>query len=358
VTSSPNVDEQAEGICFGMESMELAVNDMMTLALDVQYTYSRPKLVIETPVEGQLMVDANDKPTVLDLSNANGVQQLNPGQRVTNVLQGFQPFLQLPLLGTVMNLWQRSGLNPIAQGESPGAAPAGYTVATLTDNATTIYEDLIRNEAVTYGRVVDFARMIVKETLKERVVLAAPVVEGKTTETQWLGLGPEQVSETPCIVTIDPTTDSNRMAKRQSLMQGHKEGYVPRRVVQVEGYGADDPEAWDEELVLDAGTKQLGSWAIDSAMRRVQMLEQEAAAPPSGAGSGLVGPDGQPISSRMVGTGGPNSGMPAAPQPPTVGAELAAASSPFDVRPGPAAMPAAAALAGQGGNYIPPNRLV
>ncbi len=361
VTGSPNEDEQVEGICYGMESMELTVNDLLTLAVDVQYTYSRPKFVIETPIDKDIMRNAPGspdagKPAVVDLSQP-GVVQLNPGQKLVNVLQGFQPYLQLPVIQTVMSLWQRSGLNPIAQGESPGASPAGYTVSTLTENATSVYEDCVRNEAQAWSRVVDFCRKMVRDTIKERVYLSAPVMDGTKAGSEWLGLAPDDVSETPAIVTIDPTSNANRMAKRQSLQEGNKQGFIPRRVVQLEGYGADDPSAWDDEIILDAGEQQLAQWSVQSAMEALQAFGQQAQAPPPG--SGLVGPDGQPVSSadpRFAGAG-----TPAPPNPPSVGAEQAAAShgGVFGTKPGPAAFPSAAARAGQSSNgYIPANQKV
>lgn len=354
VTGSPNMEHYAEGIRWGMASMELAVDDMITLALDVQFTYSRPKLVITTPLEGNIMTQASGpdtgKPVVLDLQQP-GVQQLNPGQVIQNVLQGFEPYLQLPMLTTIMNLWQRSGLNPIAQGDSPGAATAGYTVNALQGAATSEYEDLIGNEATTTAMMFDFIRAMVKETIKEAVPLTVPM-EGNADRVEWLTLSPDEVSSTACIVEIDATSSANRLAKRQSLMQAYKEGFITRRRVQMEGFAIDDPQAEDDQIIIDQGTQQLGTWAIQSALTKVQ----SAAAPPPAPGSSLptiLGPDGNPLPPSGPGGAG-QAEQPAPPGAPLVGAALNQASSvPFATQPGPAALPASTAMAGQGRNMVP-----
>lgn len=351
VTGSPNMQQFAEGICWGMASMELAVDDMVTLALDVQFTYSRPKLVITTPVEGDIMrtesgPDAG-KPVVLDFQ-APGVQQLNPGQVVQNVLTGFQPYLQLPMLSTIMNMWQRSGLNPIAQGESPGAATAGYTVNALQGAATSAYEDIIENEATTTAMMFDFIRKMVRDTIQEATPLTAPM-EDNSGRIEWLTLSPDEVSNTPCIVEIDATSSANRLAKRQSLMQAYKEGFITRRRVQTEGFAIDDPQSEDDQIIIDQGTQQLGTWAIQAALQKVQSAAAPPAPPPAPGAPG-VGPDGNPLPPDAAGA------LPAPPQPPSVGAQLSQASQPappFQTAPGPAAMPASEALAGQGRNIVP-----
>lgn len=354
-TSSPNMAEGYQGICWGMGSMELAMNDLLTLAQDVQFTYSRPKWVIEQPnMEGGIMRAEDGQPKTLDLTQA-GVPQLEPGQKLTNALNGFEPFLQHPVLQTIMQLWQRSGLNPVAQGESPGADTAGYTVNSLQGAAQSVYERNLDSEASVLEQVVDFGRQVVKDTIRERVYQAVPMA-GRKKGSEFLPYGPDDVTEAPSVITIDPMSDVNRQAVRSSLMEGNERGFVPRRIVQMDGFGAQDPDEWDDELIIDKTKEKLLDRMVDSALARVDLAdkaEEQAAmagAPqvPPGMGGGQPGMPGMPADPMNTG----------APQPPSVGAGMAAASQGQAFADGAAAggvpMSAPAMRAGQGNGYMPP----
>lgn len=352
VTSSPNVEFFAEGICWGMESIEIGLNDMLTLASDVQFTYNRPKFVIETAEGSDLMLDDAGTPIVLDLSNPSNAEQLNPGQKVTNTLVGFEPFLQLPLLQTYMNLWQMSGLNPIAQGESPGASPAGYSINALQGNASRLYQDLLQNEAQCTAKLFDMIRILVRDVIKMPVWLTAPMPGGKV---EWLCLKPEDVSDVPCIVTIDPTSDANRLARRQSLMQAYKEGFISRRRVQHEGFAIDDPESEDDQILIDQIVQQLATITAQDTLSQLNTIiagqQQANAVPPPG------GQQGQPPGplEQIANMGQKQGIVPGQPAPPPVGAMNAAASqgAPFTTQPGAPALQPRTALAGQGRAIVP-----
>lgn len=352
VTGSPNMAERQQGITWGMTDMELFVNDLMTLELDTAYTYSRPKPVVETDKDSRAQTSdpKTKKPLTIDLSG-DGTPYLEPGQRIVDAFSSFHPNPHADVVAAILQMWQRSGLNPIAQGESPGADAAGYTVNTLSQAAQSQYEILLDNYARCLGNVVDFARLTIRDTIKEKVYLSVPMQDAKKGGTEWLALGPEDVDETPSIVTIDPLSDANRMALRQSLEEGNKQGFVPREVVQRDGFGADDPEAWDDDLIVDAAEQDLAAMAREEA--KAIIYGRRAAV-------GLPGdPNQQPpeagAAGAPVGAGPmpPAPGQPAAMQAPAVGAANQAASTAFATAPGPAAMPASTAMAGQargGGN--------
>lgn len=339
-TGSPNLHEMAEGITWGMAGMELAVNDLMTLSIDTAYTYGRPKPVVITDAQAS-RAETRDrdskKPKTLDLST-DSAPFLDPGQRLEDAYKDFRANQNHEQVRAILEMWQRSGLNPVAQGESPGSDVAGYTVNTLSQAAQSQYEILLDNYARMLEKIVDFARMTVRDTLEEKVFLA---VEGKDKKdaTEWLAIGPEDVDDTPSIVTIDPLSDANRMALRQSLMQGNKEGYVPRAMVQ-ESYGMDDPAEADRQLAIEAGVNDLVAMAREDAKsqifnKRAEFLQQQQGGAAAAAGGGAPGAGGAPP---------PQGSQPAPVGPP--GAPPA--SGPGVTQPGPAAMSASAAQAGQG----------
>lgn len=327
VTSSPNLSERMQGITWGMAGLELSLNDHLTLGLDVAYTYSRPKLAVVTEKDGSLVTDpVTKKPVTLDLSNPSKVPQLNPGQTPVNVLQGWKPEINDSVLNTLMMLYQRNGMNPVAQGQSPGSDPAGYTVNTLIGAAQSQYEVCLDNEARTWAAVCDTVRRDVRDSEHgERVYISVPMEDKRDGGVEWLGLGPDDVDETPCTVTIDPLSDANRMAERDSLMRGMAAGLVPKSVVQSRGFGADDPAVWTDEIDRDTIVTMMKPQVVTNVMMRLGMM---APPPPNNPGVG-----------EATETPGAE---PADPQKPTVGKEMNAASN------GPGAK------AGQNSGYNPP----
>ena len=338
LTSSPNMSEAYQGVTWGMTEMECSIDDLMDTLLDEHMRFSRPKPVIITPDVGQLMRGKDDKPTVLDLS-IEGVQQLNPGQQIVDAFGGFQPKIPDYIISTLRGFRQHSGLNPIAQGESPGSDPAGYTVNALTNAAQANYEVLLDNEARTWGQVVDFVRLLIRDTIKERVYLSVPMADRKEGGTEWLALGPDDVDETPSLVSIDPLSDTNRLALRQSLMEGLRAGLIGRPRVQREGYGVEDTDVEDDQIIQDKAFEMLANRLIEEVMQII-----------AAGGLGIAPQPGMaPADPNAIQQ---NGGAPAPTQAPTVGVTASDASTAFGSG-GPSALPASRGNAGGGGRPLP-----
>lgn len=354
VTSSPNIEDRYQGICAGLGSIEVAVNDFMTLALDEGFLLAKPKYVVETPPQGDLIfIEGTQKSERLDL-DSEGVQQLNPGQKLVNALADHNPFLPLELFGHLLGFWGKNTLNPVAMGQSPGADAAGYTVSALQDSAWTKYRDNINTEARVLEKVVDFVRRMIRDTIRDKVWLSVPMDDGKEGGTEWLALGPDDITDTPCKVTINPFTEQQKYQRRQSLMEGNERGFVPRSMVMRDGYDIEDVGSASDELIMDAAEQMTSQWAITTAMEELRMTTQPAAGVSPLAG--LVDPQGRPldqVANEMRASGA----MPSDPNAPSVGAEASAASQdPFARQPGPGGMSASEARGGQPSNYTPPNR--
>jgi len=338
VTSSPNMHERVQGVTWGMADMELAINDLMTIDLDVRGATSRPKPVVisDGKVDRASVMDG-DKPKTLDLSS-DLVPYLRPGQTLIDAFEHLRPRSSSDMVQQMLGFWQRSGLNPIAQGESPGSDPAGYTVNSLTQAAQSQYEVMLDNFAMTLAAIVDFARRVVRDTIGDKVSLATWMDNPEGGNEVWLELSPGDVDEASALVIIDPLSDANKIAKRQSLSQANKEGYVSRRRVQVEGFGIDDPDQEDDQLAIDAADSDLLAMAVEEAKAQIYGRQAPLPPPPPGGGGGapskLVDKNGAPLSSSQGAT-------PAPLNAPSVG--------PVAKPPGgPADMSAMSALAGQG----------
>lgn len=332
VTGSSFLSEALEGITWGMLDIELAANDLLTYKVDSTITFGRPAPVIETPQGGNRMEGKDHKPVELDLSDVTKVKQLAPGQTVADAFEGFRTRIQDSDISALLGLWQQNGLNPIAQGQSPGASPAGYTVNSLMGASLAPYDQPIENEEKIAGQVIDFVRLMIRDTIKERLYLAVPMEDKKVGGTEWLGLGPEDVDETPCRVTIDPLSDANRMAMRESLHAGRVAGYISRSRVQREGYNVEDTEAEDLEIIEDSAMEKLAAVLLENVFQRVRIAP---AMPPPGPGN-MKG-------QKDASGGAADDAAMADPKPPTVGAELAASSQ-----------LTAGGDAGQGNGYQPP----
>lgn len=341
VTGAANLEQSIQGICWGMGPSEVALNDIITIMIDTMWKTRQPKFVIETSADGRLIPDeANpERAAVLDLSNLEEVQQLNPGQVLKNAHENWEPWFQLPLVNLLFSVWGRSAQNPIAQGESPGADTAGYTVATLSDNATTPYKDNVLNEANLWANVMDYIRLLIRDTIKVPTPLTVPLQNKRKVGVEWLALGEDDITEVPTICTIDPNSDAHRLANRQSLMEGNQAGYLPRREVQTKAFGAEDPEAWDDEIVIDGMRERLAQLAVEGVLQEAQLLQQ----PPNPYAQGGGGP-GAPLPGPGGGPAVPSGGPPP-PQAPQVGAAQASASRQFQ----------GAARGGEDNGYVPRN---
>lgn len=343
VTGSPNFAEATEGVSWGSQPLEMLLNDMLTMKADNAFKARTGRRVgIERPNES--MQSSEKVAPTLDLSKKDSAVRGRPGEKFV-MLEVFQPPTDDGFEALLLQLHGRNSQNPISQGQSPGANTPGYVVNTLSAASNSNYEGALDNLANAAAWICDSCRAIVKHTIKEKVYLPTPK-QGTTKAVEMLGIGPDDIDDTPSEFSIDPMDDLNRLAIQQGLRQGNKEGYVKRARVQEEGYGIDDPEAEDDEIIQDAGEQSLAAMVVQDAMQMVAMIKaaQQPAPPP--AAPTILGPDGQPLppsSSTQNGT------APAPPQAPTVGGEQAAASQqPFQTRAGPAAQSASAAQGGQG----------
>jgi hypothetical protein len=284
-TSSSRRAEQLQGVAWGMVEMEQATNDLLSTALDIEMTYGRPKPVIETSENGQLR-DPSMGPQTIKLDDPDKAPELMPGQRLKDAYAEFGSRLSPGLLNVMMSIRAQSGMSPISAGESPGSDPSGFAVNTLQAAGQMRYEILLDNFGRAIAMLVDFIRRMIKEgPISDKVFV--PVMNQKG-EIEYLGLGPDDITSMPAEVFIDPMNDVNRLAIRQSLIAGNQAGYVPRAIVQAQGYGADDPRMWDNQIAEDVADQQLMGMALEVAKMRIAMQNTPQ-------DMGLVGPRGEPL---------------------------------------------------------------
>lgn len=290
VTSSDRIAERYQGVAWPMVEQEQIINDVMSQTTDIYFTYGRPKPYVETMIGGDLR-DPATGPQTVKLGNVDEAPELGLGQRLRDAFEGFGPRIPTQMLNIMLQIRQASGMSPVSAGVSPGSDPSGFAVNTLQAADQMQYEILIDNYGDIIGRTTDFIRNCIKYgPISDKVFV--PVMN-QNGEVEYLGLGPDEITDMPCTVVVDPQNDVNRLATRQSLIAGNQAGYIPRSTVQQQGFGIDDTDMADNEIADDVADQQLLGMALDEAKRQIAMQ----IAPPPPPPSGLVGPDGNPISS-------------------------------------------------------------
>lgn len=324
VTSSPTLGEKYQGVTWGMVGLERALNDRLTLDFDVQVTYSRPLPYIESAVGAQMIMEqGTNRAKVLDLTR--GVIQLNPGQQLKDATASFK-VQRTEGLDILMGLFTRSGMNPVAQGESPGTDPSGYAINALQNSAQSRYKPFMDGKQRFWGNVFDFVRLVVRDVVAEDVYITAPMDDANPNSgLEWMKYGPDDVTETPCTVYVDPLDDTNRAAIAAWLGNGVDRGLVPEEELMKRGYGAQSTSEWYRAIDLDAIRRALRSRAVQETLATIDAEAQAQ----QGTVPQLLGPDGQPLPPSTAGMaqdqqdGGPgsvqDSGNPEDYAAPTVG---------------------------------------
>lgn len=316
VTSSTYRGYMLRGVTFGMLEHETVLNDLLTLWEDNQFSYGRPFPVVQTSENGSPLVDQRGNPVPIDLSDPEHPPQLGPGQTVADAFGQFRGQIDPAFVQLLNQYFHMSGLNPIAQGESPGADASGFALNTQQSAATALYVQLLKNKQRTMGEILDFARSLVRDVCGFGVTVASGGSDGQPLE--YVTLYPDEVTDVPTRVTIDPLSDAQRMAVTQWAINGEKEGYLQHRTVQRIAYGSviDDLEAEDRGIIVDQAKRGIVEAITQAVIQRVigdAFPELAPPATPPGGGSGVGGAGGLPMG-------------PPAPQPSTIGREGAEAS--------------------------------
>ncbi len=327
VTSSTYQGYQLRGVTVGMLEHERVLNDAITLWLDNQYTYGRPFPLITTDLEGSPLMDRTGNPIPINLSDPRNPPQLGPGQHVEDAFKGFTGQIDPNFLGMINSYFRASGLNEVAMGEAPGSDPSGYALNVLSSGAAGPYMAMVRNKQRVLEQIIDFSRVAVRDVIQGDVYLSVDAGSGDQPSVEYICIGPDEVDEVPCRVTIDPNTDAQRLAIAQLLSTAHKEGYVQKRTVQRYAYGSviEDFDAEDRAIVRDQAMQALLPVIVDHVVQRVR----QEGFPETLAGGGQ-GPGAMPQMGPQGGGGPMLMGAPGGPGPeptaPTVGPQMAQAS--------------------------------
>ncbi len=305
VTSSPTLGDKLQGVTYGLAGLELAINDILTQATDAELTFNRPRPVAVG--EGSAPLPDVD---VIDLTSP-GMPVLPVGYSVTDAYKDFRQNQSSPMATALLGFWRSNTLNAVATGQAPGADVSGFAMNLMTQSSIGPYHPLFQSKAVSWGRLIDFVRVMVRDSIGESVYLATEGTGADANTVEWLKLSPDDVTEVPAQVKLDPLSDAERVAVANWLGTGVEKGWVPEEELLRRGYGSPDVEQWYDEIDNDTFRRELRKQNVMDLIAEMQQrteLQQQAQ---------LVGPDGQtPIGAGAQAAGG----IPAEPRPATIGA--------------------------------------
>lgn len=306
ITSARNMGDKFQGVAYALQMTEAIANDVLTQEIDSRLTYNRVKPI----AEAEAGVSEPDE-EIMDLQGPE-LKLLPPGYVVKDLFQGFRSTAVDPSISTMIGLGAQQSAPSVMSGQSPSADASGYSLNLLTQNAIGPYSALLENKANAWGNCVDFIRKTVKYTLRESVPLPIPQTgENGETTVEWLEIAPDEISDIPCLVTVDPTSDLEKIAISKWLLEGVAGDFVPPRILQEQGYGSKDASAWDEEIIRAKAKRMFAQNLVQLAY---QELIQEIQATQEPAAVNM--PNGQ----QVAGTDNPT-GLPREARPSTVGAQ-------------------------------------
>jgi hypothetical protein len=263
------------------EAVELAVRQRRTVTLPDN-----------TPQDVVLGADNRPQPRSYKFEEGN-VESLPSGANVVNVFEGVdKAFAALPFLQLELQLITQHGVAPIFKGTPPGAAGSGYRDNSLYLMAQAQFKYLIDS---IQRAIVDYI-----EWMEQEIV--------RLGEDVWIGglrLRPKDIEEYPVqySVKMDPALPQNMVQNAQLYMDAHQRGFGTEDWVYEKGFQEEQPESLQRGRILELAQRQIMPIMITDALRRTGVLPptplgEEGAEEP---GSGLVGPDGRPISSERPG---------------------------------------------------------
>lgn len=225
--------------------------------------------------------------------------------------------------GFIMDMFNMVSLNPILNGVIPGADVSGVAAQTMISIAKSIFGPGMNNIARAFNDMAGFMLNCIQEDFGVPIPVYQMSDKGKG---KWLELGPDDIQGYYEVRhTLTPVLPAEQMTKSIWLADGNARGFVPKRRVIEEGFGADAPDEVMEELELDELKKSpeyrnLLAAKLLEALDLDMKPQESAGTPPNPFGpAGGVGPGGPgiPMTPDQRGYGpGSQPIMPAQPMPP------------------------------------------
>lgn len=310
VTGSPEPAEAYQGVNWAIAGLETALNNVLTVWYDNELSFGPPRPVVRTQVGGQRLIDPQGRPVAIRLDDPFQAVQLGEGQEIHDAFAEFRNRHNMAIPALLEKYFSAASPREVLTGEAPGADIAGYTMNLLQESAMTPFRDFQDSYARALGDLIDAIRQTIKHVIGQTVSIWTYNEDPK--RGSWLDLSPKDIDEAPTIVTIDPLSPQSRIALRQSLMEANRAGYISRARVQKDGFLIEDPEAEDDQIILEKAMERLAEQAVQLALQKaiaeagIQPQGQglQPGSPPAPQGQNPLAPVGGPFAPVGNATGG------------------------------------------------------
>src|SRR3972149_362806 len=271
---------------------EPIINRALTRVAEAVEIVVRKRLTIELPegsTEGFETGEDNNLVPRTWKFKGDQAEALPAGAKIQDPFAGAEnAFAALPFIELMLRLMGQHGVSPIFKGVPPGAVGSGYRDNSLYLMARSQFQYLVDSYELALAELVRWLESELVRSARQEIWIDD------------LSLSPKDIKEFPAVITVevDPMLPQNIIAEGQFYDRMHARGHIPRRIVLESGMRLEQPEEIEYERMKEDLQELLKPSLYKDVLETVGIL------PPPEAG--LVGPEGQPISSiSLAPRGGP-----------------------------------------------------
>lgn len=219
-------------------------------------------------------------------------ETLPPGAKIVDPFVGAENvYGAMPYVQLLFQITTQHGPSPLLKGISPGAAGSGYRDNSLYLMAKQQFEYIIASLQECITQLIVWLEWLVVNHIKQEI---------------WIGeysIQPADITDWPAEISVElkPNLPQNLLAEGQFWEGQRQAGNVSRRYVREVGLNIEQPDDMEYEVNLEQLQEMMKPQLMQDALMTV-LSQGNNQTPPD---SGLVGPNGQPISSQPP-PGGPS----------------------------------------------------
>lgn len=299
-SSSKDPDKYALSVAENLRHNEPVINKLLTEMLEATDLIVHRRNTLEVP-EGYTSefdeedgTDGKPRPRTWTFKEEYA-EALPPGSRLRDPFENVgAAFGAMPLVQTLMQIAAQHGVSPLFKGISPGAAGSGYRDNSLYTMAKSMFEYIIDSLQSCLTAYVIWQEWCLVHQIKQET---------------WSGeysLSPGDIEDFPAQITVElkPTIPQNLISEGEFWARQQQLGNVSRRFMREQGLGIEQPGEMEDEVDFEQLKELLKPLLYQD------VIAATIGQPPiqEDGGSGLVGPDGTPVSSQQMMQRGGNAG--------------------------------------------------
>jgi hypothetical protein len=303
----PYFRAKSDPVLFALSFLVPGFDSLLTMWLNWAYIGAYPTPILEAPDSSA----PNIGDIGADLEPAGGDNQRAPAIYKPGLQTELPPgyslkFAQPPPIGQDVQqmaqiyrqLIETAGVASVLRGAA-GSDHSGYLANQLMSAATLTYRHLGSAIETQLAEMGEFMWHVISRHIKQEVYVLATEGKPGREKKHWLGLKPDGRMSNLCApidllarmeVKLRPVLPTDEQARAMIGNQANAARLLPKRRVLEKYYQEEDPEGLLDELAVEEALDNdpmLKALQTEEALRKAGYLPQ--------AGSGLLGPNGQPM---------------------------------------------------------------